>query len=404
MLCLAGGLNFFPAQKTMAQEVSISFQAFYDGLSPYGTWINYPAYGYVWVPTAVPHGFRPYVTGGHWVYTDDGWLWVSDYEWGWAPFHYGNWFYDESYGWLWAPGYEWAPAWVTWGEYEGSYCWAPIAPHLTVSIVAYRPPHYYWNFCPRERITSPRIYNYTRVNNATVINNITVINNVHQGGGGRVAFMRGPQPQNVERYTHTAVRPVQVRASARPGRAQIQSGQVAIYRPVVNRGNARPAPSHTQDMHSLRTSTLPAVNRNVQPNIHTDNGRTRPNANPGNNPAFNERAPANNKPASPRPSNPPVEKRANPSNPSHNNRPSMNNLPSNNNRHPAPAPANRPVTPPNHNTPNPATTRPNVQPQQHPAPQQRPVQQSRPPAANPQPAHNPPPHPEQPRGREREQR
>ena len=86
---------FTPAPKA---QLSVSFQVFYDQLSPYGSWINYPNYGYVWLPTRVPQGFRPYANGGHWVYTNDGWAWVSDYDWGWAPFHYGNWFYDQYYG------------------------------------------------------------------------------------------------------------------------------------------------------------------------------------------------------------------------------------------------------------------------------------------------------------------
>ena len=84
-------------------------QVFYDELSPYGTWVNYPDYGYVWVPDA-GSDFRPYATNGYWTYTDYGWTWVSNYIWGWAPFHYGRWFYDDYYGWAWVPGNEWAPA------------------------------------------------------------------------------------------------------------------------------------------------------------------------------------------------------------------------------------------------------------------------------------------------------
>lgn len=48
---------------TPKAQVSVSFQVFYDQLSPYGSWINYPDYGYVWIPTQVPQGFRPYATG-----------------------------------------------------------------------------------------------------------------------------------------------------------------------------------------------------------------------------------------------------------------------------------------------------------------------------------------------------
>src|SRR5665213_1919979 len=65
-------------------------QVFYDELSPYGQWIDYPDYGYVWQPN-VDQDFRPYDTNGYWVYSDYGWTWVSNYSWGWAPFHYGNW-------------------------------------------------------------------------------------------------------------------------------------------------------------------------------------------------------------------------------------------------------------------------------------------------------------------------
>ncbi|HEY4206773.1 MAG TPA: DUF6600 domain-containing protein, partial [Puia sp.] len=198
------------AQKVHAQA-SVSFQVFYDDLSPYGTWVSYPDYGYVWVPGAdVGAGFRPYATRGHWVYTDDGWAWVSGYRWGWATFHYGNWFYDDNYGWIWVPGYEWAPAWVTWGEYGGNYCWAPIGPRVDIGVTysTYRPPVNYWTFCPRGHITNVNVSNYyvRNVRTTTVVNNITVINNVHRGTGH--AYLRGPEAAHVERFTHTTVRPV----------------------------------------------------------------------------------------------------------------------------------------------------------------------------------------------------
>jgi hypothetical protein len=98
------------------QNADVSYQTFYDELSPHGRWIDYPEHGYVWVPNGVT-GFRPYETNGHWVWTDDyEWMWVSNYAWGWAPFHYGRWFSDPFYGWMWVPGYEWSPAWVAWRD------------------------------------------------------------------------------------------------------------------------------------------------------------------------------------------------------------------------------------------------------------------------------------------------
>jgi hypothetical protein len=73
-----------------AASQDASYQTFYDQLSPYGQWINDPDYGYVWMPDASAD-FKPYATDGHWVYTDEGWTWDSDYPWGWAAFHYGRW-------------------------------------------------------------------------------------------------------------------------------------------------------------------------------------------------------------------------------------------------------------------------------------------------------------------------
>ncbi len=248
---------------------SVSFQVFYDQLSPYGSWVNYNQYGYVWVPTSVSTGFRPYGSAGHWVFTPDGWTWISDYDWGWAPFHYGNWLYDDSYGWMWIPGYDWAPAWVTWGEYGGDYCWAPIGPNIEIGAAwgSYRPPAHYWTFVPRGYITRTNINNYfVHYNtNVTVVRNITVIHNVNSGGG-RGAYMRGPEASSVERYTHTSIRPVAIHDASGPGRGQLQNGQVSIYRPAVSRASsAKPAPRTVRSLQAIKPASLPGYNRHIQP-------------------------------------------------------------------------------------------------------------------------------------------
>jgi hypothetical protein len=138
-LAIVALLLSFSAYNHSAQalplQVSVSFQFFYDELGPYGSWVSYPSYGYVWVPSA-PIGFRPYMTGGRWFFTDQGWMWASNYDWGWAPFHYGRWLLDPMYGWVWVPGYDWAPAWVTWGAYNGYYGWAPLAPGFSITIAS----------------------------------------------------------------------------------------------------------------------------------------------------------------------------------------------------------------------------------------------------------------------------
>src|SRR5579859_6476331 len=101
-------------------------------LEPYGTWVDDPDYGTIWVPNqdAVGADFVPYVSAGHWVYDDD-YVWVSDYEWGWVPFHYGRWVWVGGRRWAWVPGRVYAGAWVDWrvGDDEWAYVgWAPMPP------------------------------------------------------------------------------------------------------------------------------------------------------------------------------------------------------------------------------------------------------------------------------------
>lgn len=103
---------------------SVSFR---EALAPYGVWMELPRLGEVWEPDAVPAGWRPY-TEGRWLYTDDGWTWASDFDWGWAPFHYGRWAHDPVWGWVWVPGDVWGPAWVSWRSGDGFVGWAPLPP------------------------------------------------------------------------------------------------------------------------------------------------------------------------------------------------------------------------------------------------------------------------------------
>jgi len=102
-------------------------------LDPHGTWKEDPKFGSVWVPAtaAVGANFVPYQTGGHWVYDDVDYVWVSDYDWGWAPFHYGRWAFMEGTGWGWIPGRVYSPAWVNWrvgAPGFGYVGWGPMAP------------------------------------------------------------------------------------------------------------------------------------------------------------------------------------------------------------------------------------------------------------------------------------
>jgi hypothetical protein len=109
---------------------------FYNDLSPYGTWVSLEGYGWCWQPRAVviSPSWRPYCNGGHWVYTDAGWFWQSDYSWGWAPFHYGRWYQHPRCGWVWMPDRVWGPAWVTWRTAGDTCGWAPLPPHAEFDV------------------------------------------------------------------------------------------------------------------------------------------------------------------------------------------------------------------------------------------------------------------------------
>jgi hypothetical protein len=257
-----------------------SYQVFYDQLSAYGTWIDHPGYGYVWQPNVGPD-FRPYVTNGHWVYSDAGWTWVSGYPWGWATFHYGRWFFEEGYGWLWVPGHQWAPAWVTWGHSGDYYGWAPIAPNVDVAAGNWSPPANTWNFVPAQHITKPDVVNYTVVhNNNTVINNIvknvTVINNIKTVNNNtyvtnnnvtnnnvtnnhvvnnNIVYNRGPEVKEVENVTNVKIQKVNIQENNKPGETVVNNNSLVIYRPVIKpaaeqqKGNNKPKPQQIQAFH-----------------------------------------------------------------------------------------------------------------------------------------------------------
>ena len=268
-------------KETIAQS-SANYQVFYDGLSPYGNWVDYPNYGYVWIPDA-GSGFTPYATAGHWVYTDDGWTWVSDYPWGWAPFHYGRWKYDDNVGWLWVPGNEWAPAWVSWRRSRGYYGWAPLDPGISITVAfgnGYREPNDHWTFVGEGDISRPDISNHyiDRSRNITIINQSTLIVNVHNDAGRNGSYIAGPDRNEVQKFTHSPVKTVAIQDNSNPGQ-HLNSGALQIYRPQVqkvSKNGKSPAPSKVMKLSDVKPvlqknagnqnkSVTPTNNKNKQP-------------------------------------------------------------------------------------------------------------------------------------------
>ncbi len=284
-LSLVVFLSVYGDNRAHAQSVEggITYQTFYDELSPHGEWIDYPEYGYVWRPS-LGGDFRPYSTNGRWVWTDDyEWMWVSDYSWGWGPFHYGRWFDDPLYGWLWMPGYEWAPAWVAWRDGGDYYGWAPLRPGIHISVGfamnSYNPPIDYWCFTPRRYITSNRLYNYClpRSRNVTIINNTTIINNYYRRGNN--VFVTGPRRADAERYTGR-IQPVRFRESNTPGSNRIRNNTVNIYRPQIQRNTdnrtiaPRTSERYDRNRQSIAAGDRNNTNRNTSREIVRNEGRS----------------------------------------------------------------------------------------------------------------------------------
>lgn len=247
---------------------NVTYNYFYNSLSPYGTWMDVEGYGYCWQPSAAVSyaGWRPYVHGGRWIYSTYGWYWHSDYSWGWAPFHYGRWFSHPRWGWCWRPDTIWGPSWVSW-RYTDGYCgWAPLPPaamyttgfgfsyygsSVGISFGFGLASHSY-AFVPWQHFHS-RHYHRHHVHSQqarTIYNNSTVVNNIIVGNNNTI-INRGIEVDRVSRFTRTEIQPVRVRevtlannTRLRPGERLERGGrELVVQRPRLPETPAAPAPA-----------------------------------------------------------------------------------------------------------------------------------------------------------------
>jgi len=268
LLAVALSSAVMPKQAS-AQQYDISFQVFYDQLSPYGQWMDNPAYGYVWIPDA-GSDFVPYSTAGHWIMTEYGWTWVSDYDWGWAPFHYGRWDYDDYLGWFWVPDTEWGPSWVVWRRAEGYYGWAPMQPGISINVYFgnnYNLQNEHWMFVRDrdfQRTNLNRYYADRSVSRRIIVNS-TVINTTYVDNSRHTTYVSGPRRDDVQRNTGKTVNRVVVQENNKPG-AKLNKGKLQIYRPEVvkNTANGRKSvPSRIIDKQDVKQPS--GRNTNAQP-------------------------------------------------------------------------------------------------------------------------------------------
>ncbi len=213
---------------------------FYDRLSPYGNWIDYNPYGYVWIPRHMRYGWRPY-SDGRWVWTEYGWTWIADQEWGDIPFHYGRWGYDNQIGWFWVPGTVWGPAWVTWRSNDQYMGWAPLPPGVEFGVGmdfnarAFDIPLHFWVFIQgrhfQDRYVNPYVLPYER--NQTIVNYTNITNNIYMRNDRIVN--EGIGLDRVRRFTGRDVARYEVRDTRQPGRARIIGQEVQISRPAIRK-------------------------------------------------------------------------------------------------------------------------------------------------------------------------
>ena len=269
-------------KQAMAQQSYVSFQTFYDELSPYGEWVDYPKYGYVWIPD-VSSSFVPYSTDGQWVMTDYGWTWVSNFEWGWAPFHYGRWDYDNYYGWLWVPDNQWGPSWVTWVQSDGYYGWQPMQPGISISLSFgrdYRTNFDHWTFVRDRDFERSDIQRYyvNRTDQSRIIRNSSVINNTYNDRTRNTTYISGPKRDDVQRVTGTKIKSVAIQENNKPGQ-NLSNDRLKIYRPEVrnNSNQRKPAPSRITKLDNIkRPSERNATNPSQKVNPNDNNKRQQP--------------------------------------------------------------------------------------------------------------------------------
>ena len=210
LLASAAGL----APRAVAQE-EVSFQYFYDTLSPLGEWVEVGDHGECWHPSGVDEDWSPY-TDGYWSYTDGGWTWVSYEDFGGITYHYGRWLRTDDVGWCWVPDYEWGPAWVSWRNSEEAVGWAPLPPaarwRSSVGISTWCDDSYdigpgCYTFCPIVEFGAPLIRTvcYPRERNVFYISNTINITNITYNSYNNVIFCGGPNYNYINTRAHRQI-------------------------------------------------------------------------------------------------------------------------------------------------------------------------------------------------------
>lgn len=128
-------------------EIEEGYEAYYEALAPYGTWLPEASWGVRFCPTIAEHGrFRPYVDGGRWsaerpkqasvpgAGNPESPYWVVDEGapeavWTDITTHHGWWVnYEAEQRFCWVPGTQATDGRVVWRAGNGFVGWAPEPP------------------------------------------------------------------------------------------------------------------------------------------------------------------------------------------------------------------------------------------------------------------------------------
>jgi hypothetical protein len=239
---------------------TVSFQSFYDLLTPMGEWIqitkeevneetgdgNGQSYAsdiaedelvFVWRPAGVEYGWRPY-TNGKWVYTERGWVWFGNDQWGSAVYHYGRWWNSRKLGWVWMPGYVWAPAWVQWRVADSQIGWCPLSPRakwristgITESNYRYRPKDEDWVFINKsvfaDEISRGSIL--SSVENGSIVRNSKSVLNIKTEN--EAVVHAGPDAKDIERASGKSVEQRNLKFVSDRNMAGIFGKEISVFR------------------------------------------------------------------------------------------------------------------------------------------------------------------------------
>jgi hypothetical protein len=223
--------------------VQVDPSYFHDRLSPYGNWVELNPYGYVWTPRQMGYRWRPY-SDGHWVWTDDGWTWIANEEWGDIPFHYGRWGSDTDIGWFWVPGTVWGPSWVTWRSSDQYMGWAPLPPGVEFSAgmnfnsLSVNIPLDFWVFIEGSHFQdlnlNPDVLPFER--NQTIVNSTSMHNNIYTRNNKIIN--EGIGVNEVRRITGRAVPTYGLQDAQQPGRTKVVGQEVQVFRPAIRQNEA----------------------------------------------------------------------------------------------------------------------------------------------------------------------